>query len=296
MRLFLGLLLTVGLALPGPAQDRSKKAYELMYEDIQALKLQTQRIERRLDQSAADLKAVGDLVRDLVAQFKDYQKFQARNLQGLAEVPTQVRAIQEQLSQIEARLLQMSEDMLALKAPAPVETPAEPDPKAPGAKTKPEEKAPPAAVKAEGAPPPGDQIAPPSGLSAQEAYQAAMADYSKGNFDLAIDGFTLYREQFPVDPSGYPNPLLDNALFMIGESRFSQKKYAPAIEAFDRLLLEYPNSDKTAAAYLKKGFALVELKMKTEAVAVLRLLLAKYSLEEEAKQAREKLKELGDIK
>lgn len=290
MRRLLGFLLIAGLALSGRAQDRSKKAYELMYEDIQALKLQTQRIEKRLDQSAADLKTIGDLVRDLVAQFKDYQKFQARNLEGIAETPGQVRAIQEQLSQIEERLVRMSEDLLALKTPAPAETPAEPDPKAPGAKSKPGEKNPPAKAKTENPPPPGDKITPPSGLSAQELYQAAMADYSKGNFDLALDGFTLYRDQYGA------NPLADNALFMIGECRFSQKKYAPAIETFDQLLLEYPNSDKTAAALLKKGFALVEMKKKTEAVAVLNLLRSKYPLEEEAKQAAEKLKELKDIK
>jgi TolA-binding protein len=296
MRFFLGLLLTVGLALPGPAQDRSKKAYELMYEDIQALKLQTERIEKRLDQTTADLKAVTDLVRDLLDQFKDYQKFQARNLQDLTEVPTQVRALQEQLSQIEARLLQMSEDLLALRAPAPAATPGEPEAKTPGTKPTPEGGSPPAKSGEEGTSPPGDKIAPPTGLSERDAWQTSYADYSKGNFDLAVDGFTLYRQQFPVDPAGYPNPLLDNALFMIGECRFSQKQYLPAIEAFNQLILDYPNSDKIAAAYLKKGLALVELKKKAEAVAVLRLLLTKYPLEEEAKLAQEKLKELGDIK
>jgi len=297
MRRLLGLLLIVAVALPGLAQDRSKKAYELMYEDIQALKLQNQRIEKRLDQSAADLKAASDLVRELVAQFKDYQKFQARNLEGVAEVPGQVRAIQEQLSQIEAKLLQMAEDILALKVPATAEPASGPETKTPGAKAKPEEKQPPAKTKKEVKAPPGDKIVPPpSGLSAQELYQTAMADHSKGNFDLAVDGFTLYREQFPVDAAGNPNPLLDNALYMIGECRFSQKKYAPAIEIFDQLILDHPNSDKIAAAYLKKGFALSELKKKTEAIAVLRLLRSKYPLEEEARQAEEKLKELQNIK
>ncbi len=85
-----------------------------------------------------------------------------------------------------------------------------------------------------------------------------------------MDGFTLYREQFGA------NPLADNALYMIGECRFSQKKYAQAIEVFDQLILDYPMSDKIAAAYLKKGFALAELKKKPEAVAVLKLLISKY--------------------
>ena len=34
----------------------------------------------------------------------------------------------------------------------------------------------------------------------------------------------MFREQFPS------NPLADNALYMIGECAYSQKKYQPAIE------------------------------------------------------------------
>jgi tol-pal system protein YbgF len=283
MRRALGVLLVLGLAWPGSAQDRSKKAYELMYEDVQLLKVQTQRIEKRLDQTAADLKTLTDLVRDLLGQFKDFQTFQARNQEGLRDVPPQIRSLQEQLTQIESRLLLISEDVQALKnkpEPAPEKKDAD--------KVKPEEKAP-AAKKTGGEPLPVKKP-PISGLSAQESYQAAQADYDKGNFDLAIDGFTLYREQFEA------NPLADNALYMIGECRFSQKKFPEAVVVFDELILSYPDSDKIASAYLKKGFALAELKKKPEAIAVLKLLLQKYPTEEVAKQAQQKIKELQDIK
>jgi len=255
-----------------------------MYEDIQLLKLQTQRIEKKIDQSAADLKAIGDVVRDLAAQFKDFRTYQARSQEGWGDLPAQIRSVQEQLSQIENRILQLAEDLQSLRTP-PAEESAVPPAQDPGAKTKPGEKPVPA-KKPE--PQPAAKTAPLSGLSAQETYQAAMADFSKGNLDLAVDGFALYREQFGA------SPLADNALYMIGECRFSQKKYPAAVEAFDDLILTYPLSDKIAAAYLKKGFALAEMKKKTEALAVLRLLLSKYPLEEEARQAQQKIKELQE--
>ena len=280
-----GLLAAALLAPAAGAQDRSKKAYELMYEDVQLLKLQTQRIEKKLDQAAADLKTLGALVTELVGQFREYQKFQARNQEGWSEIPGQVRSLQEQLSQIESRLMQLAEDIQSLKAP-----PVAPEAGAgdPGTKPAPGEKAAPA-VTAPGKKPatePAAKTVPPSGQSPQEVYQAAMADYSKGNLELAEDGFSLYREMDPESPRA------DNALYMIGECRYGRKKYTPAIEAFDDVILNYPMSDKIAAAYLKKGFALAEMKKKTEAVAALRLLVSKYPLEEEARQAQQKIKEL----
>jgi len=282
MRRLLGVLLVFVLTLTGQAQDRSKKAYELMYEDVQLLKVQTQRIEKRLDQASADLKTIGDLVRDLAAQFKDFQAFQARNQEGFREVPPQVRALHELLTQIESRLLLIAEDVQGLKS-GPVAAAEIKDP----SKAKPEANAPKAKkTDAEPAVP----KTPPSGLSAQESYQAALADFDKGNFDLAIEGFALYRNQFPA------SPFADDALYMIGESRFSQKKFPLSIESFEELILNYSTSNKLPAAYLKKGYALAEMKKKTEAITALKFLISKYSFTEESKQAQQKIKELQDIK
>jgi len=92
------------------------------------------------------------------------------------------------------------------------------------------------------------------------------------------------------------NGLTDNAQYMIGECFFSQKKYAPAIEAFDELILNYPESDKLAASHWKKALALIELKKNDEAAAVLKILIQKYPLDDEARSAQDKLKELQGIK
>ena len=116
----------------------------------------------------------------------------------------------------------------------------------------------------------------------------AYNDYLKGNYDLAIESFKLYRAQFPG------SPLADNALYWIGECRYSQRKFEEAVDAFDELILTYPQGDKAAAAHLKKGLSFVELGKKPEALAALKILVAKYPLEEESKIAQEKIRELTE--
>jgi tol-pal system protein YbgF len=143
--------------------------------------------------------------------------------------------------------------------------------------TKPEEKA------ATAPPPP-----PPSNISPQEAYAMAYNDYLQGNFDLAIESFKLYKQQFPT------SPLADNSLYWVGECHFSQRRFQEAIDTFDELILTYPNGDKAAAAYLKKGMSFQELKKDDEALAVYRILVTKFPLEEETKIAQAKIKELTD--
>ena len=116
----------------------------------------------------------------------------------------------------------------------------------------------------------------------------AYNDYLKGNYDLAIESFKLYRAQFPG------SPLSDNALYWIGECRYSQRKFEEAVDAFDELILTYPQGDKAAAAHLKKGLSFVELGKKPEALAALKILVAKYPLDEESKIAQEKIRELTE--
>jgi tol-pal system protein YbgF len=116
----------------------------------------------------------------------------------------------------------------------------------------------------------------------------AYNDYLQGNFDLAIESFKLYKQQFP------DSPLADNSLYWIGECHFSKKQFQEAIDRFDELILTYPKGDKVAAAYLKKGFSFQELEKNEEALAVYRLLATKFPLEEETKIARAKIKELTD--
>ncbi len=289
MKKALGVWLIVVLALLAAGQDKSKKAYELMYDDIQQLKLQVQRLEKKADAAADDLKAVREVLRDLTAQFKSFQAGQARSDENLKSLPAQLQVFLEKFGQLESQIQKISEDLIDLKSRPPGEAP--PDTAKPGEKTPADKK--PAPSKKEPAPKekPASGGAPlQTNLSPQDVYKTAYADYQKGTYDLAIDGFQTFIEQFPA------NPLADDALYMIGECYYSQKKFARAIEQLDELIINYPDSNKLAATYLKKGYCLAELKRKDEAIAVLRFLVSKYSFGEEAKSAQQKIKELLEEK
>src|SRR6185295_1362410 len=78
--------------------------------------------------------------------------------------------------------------------------------------------------------------------SPSELYDMSYADYTKGRYALAIQGFQDYLDEYPN------TDLSDNALYWIGESYYAQKKYKEAVANFAKLMKQYPKSDKAAAA------------------------------------------------
>jgi tol-pal system protein YbgF len=139
-----------------------------------------------------------------------------------------------------------------------------------------------------GAPtPPGPGGRAAGAPSPSELYDTAYADYTKGRYALAVQGFQEYLDSYPS------TDLSDNAQYWIGETHFAQKKYREAIADFDRLLKQWPRSDKAAAALLKKGYALLELDQKAEAVVQLQYVLHEHPASEEARLARARLKSIG---
>jgi tol-pal system protein YbgF len=132
---------------------------------------------------------------------------------------------------------------------------------------------------------PGTAVAP--GADPMETYQAALRDYQRANYDLAIEGF---REFVAANPRA---DLADNAAYWIGESLFSQKKYRDAIEQFDSVVNNYPKSDKVPGALLKKGYAYIAVGEKAQGVVQLQYVLHEHPKSQEAALARQKLKQLG---
>jgi len=275
----LGAFLLAVLTLAVWGQDKSKKAIELVYDDVQVLKQQVQEIRARVDQNAAEIRAIQDQLKSLADLVRQAMAGQTGVEEGLRAVPAQYQDIVRKLDQLTLDLQKISADMAArtlqtAPAAAAAEDASKPPAKRP-AETRPQ-------------PAPAQPPAPAPTMSPQEAYSVAYNDYLKGNYDLAVESFKLYRQQFPE------SPLADNALYWIGECRYSQRKYEEAIDAFDELILTYPQGDKAAAAYLKKGLSFIELGRKPEALAALKLLVAKYPLEEEARIAQDKIRELTE--
>ena len=275
---FLGVL-----TLAAAGQDKSKKAYELVYDDVQVLKQQVQELRDRLDQNAAEIRAIQDQIKAVADLVRQSMTGQAGILEGLRAVPAQYQDIVRKIDQLTIELQKIAADLAAARTAQAVpavtaEGNGKPVQQAPD-KTPPESKPQPA---------PAQPAPPPPTISPQETYSMAYNDYLKGNYDLAIESFKLYRAQFPG------SPLADNALYWIGECRYSQRKFEEAVDAFDELILTYPQGDKAAAAHLKKGLSFVELGKKPEALAALKILVAKYPLEEESKIAQEKIRELTE--
>jgi tol-pal system protein YbgF len=131
----------------------------------------------------------------------------------------------------------------------------------------------------------------PSGSARAEdpmaIYQAALRDYQRGNFELALEGFTDFLAQSPQ------SDLAANAAYWIGESLYSQKKFRPAIEQFNRVINDFPRSDKIPAALLKKGYAYIELGERAQGVVQLRYVVNEHPRSPEAALAREKMRSLG---
>lgn len=120
-----------------------------------------------------------------------------------------------------------------------------------------------------------------------ELYQTAYRDYQRGNWDLAIEGFTDFLSANPE------SDLADNAAYWIGESHYSRENFREAIEQFDQVVTRFPESDRIPAALLKKGLAYVELGQRAQGIVQLQYVVHEHPRSQEASLAREKLRSLG---
>jgi len=278
IRLFLVVLLLVCTA----RAEKSKKAYELIYQDVQILKQQILQLTEKIKTNTEDIEVIKNLLGEVLTQLRLFQREQASIKEELKIVPTQYQILLEKLEEMNLLLIKIAEELLVLKgaslpSPPPQEEESEDEQAPPKTQTAEEQEKEPTEEKS---------LPLAISLSPQEVYNMAYADYLKGNFQLAIDGFEIYKEQFSE------SPLADNAQYWIGECYFSQGKFEETIEEFNELILNYPHGDKISAAYLKKGLSLLELGKKEEALSVFKLMISKYPLSEETKLAQQKIKEL----
>ncbi len=114
-------------------------------------------------------------------------------------------------------------------------------------------------------------------------FSQAYADYMKGNYDIAIIEFKDYIAKF----SG--SEKVDNAYYWLGLCYFEKEKYRDAIDSFDKIIKDYPDSDVLAAAMLKKGLALFEMGAAGMGAVQLQELIEKFPMSKEASLARKKL-------
>ena len=115
----------------------------------------------------------------------------------------------------------------------------------------------------------------------------AFADFLAGNYELAMEGFKEYIDNFPTSPRAA------EAQLSIGDSYYNQQKFEQAIIEYDFLLQKYPDSDKTVGALYKKGLALAAMDQTQDALTYLRQVVSDYPDSAEAVSAQQKIDELG---
>ena len=264
------------LLIPAPAEAVAKEIIQLQ-RDV-ALLIQAQRdLQRSVDEKHAVLKTlveqsldansrlnttIGSLqrsVQEVAANSGARTDTLTTQVQGLADnledVKTRVGKLSQQLTEIHG-ILQSLDAKLAGGAPMP----------APGS----------GAAPSSGPPPSGDVL-----------YTNALRDFTSGKLDLARGEFLDYLKYYP------DGSFASNSQFYLGEILFAQKNFADAIAEYDKVLDNFPGSNKLPDARLKKALALLELGQRGSAMRELREVTRRHPGTEADRRASAKLRELA---
>jgi tol-pal system protein YbgF len=274
---------------PAPAGAVAREIIELQTGVTQLIQGQ-QNMQTEITQNAAvqrtlieqSLDSVNKLNTSMSAVQKTTQDFSAASGARLDTMGTQVQGLSDNVADLQARLGKLDQKLTdiqntlqnvdsKLAAPAPAAGLAPPSPlggSTPG-----------------GAPAPAAGGPPPA--SADVLYSNGLRDINGKHYDLATQEFQDYLRYYG------DTDLASNAQFYLGEVAYSQGQFQPALDAYNKVIENYPKSFKTASARMKKGFCLAELGQKASAVRELRAVVRLYPGTDEAKRSAAKLKEMG---
>ena len=135
----------------------------------------------------------------------------------------------------------------------------------------------------------GATLAPtPSGESADELYERALQTIrDKQEFGAGRELMVTFLQRYPADPRAV------NAAYWIGETHYAEKSFDKAVLQFEEVIQKYGDDPKVASALYKQALAFDALKDRKSARVVMKKVVERFPLSEEAKRAKEKLKEWG---
>ena len=298
--LFFGAAMLAGalggtLLGPAPAGAVAREIIELQtgvtqliqgQQSLQTEITQNSAVQRTLIEQSLD--AVNKLSTSMAAVQKNTQDFSAASGARLDTMGTQVQGLSDNVSDLQARLGKLDQKLTdmqntlqnvdsKLASPAPGSMPPSASPSTSGG--------------------PGPGAGPGPGVpSAMSAGPPASADvlYSNGLRDINGKHYDLATQEFQDYLKYYGDTdLASNAQFYLGEIAFMQNQFQEALEAYNKVIDNFPKSFKTASARMRKGFCLAELGQKAAAIRELRTVVRQYPGTDEAKRSTAKLKEMG---
>jgi tol-pal system protein YbgF len=248
-----------------PAWGVSKEIVQLQTQ-VQALQDQMAQMKQSFDermgvmqhlieQSTDNVNKVANSINQLQ---QSTEKQQAESGTHVDQVSGQIQALNDTLDELKARLSKVSQQLEAMQS------------------TQQSLAATQAQQQQQAAAPPPDVL-----------YNNALRDYNAGKNDIAVGEFNDYIKYYPT------TDLAGNAYFYLADMQFRQGNYQEAVKNYDQVIQNFPTGNKSAAAELKKGFALIELGQKDDGVTQLRHVIQRYPRTNEATQARDRLRKLG---
>ncbi|MBT7861218.1 MAG: tetratricopeptide repeat protein [Gemmatimonadetes bacterium] len=158
---------------------------------------------------------------------------------------------------------------------------------------------------------------PSSGESANMAFSVALARFSGGEYESALEGFKSYLEGFPNDHNRihgeyylahshqvltqfedaarefaeladrHPDSNYDEeALFLAGENHYNLRDFASSAAAYQKLLAKYPTGRHAGPATYALAWSFFEQEMMEEGVGAMRTLVRDYPESEFAAKAQ----------
>lgn len=241
MRRITTLLVAAALVAAVTPLGAANREHEQMMADIRMLQEQNQRLQLALTSLNETLRALNTKLDDQSAATRKAFADQKLLIDGATG---DLRVLREKLDETNVRLTSLSQDVDGLRdvvhqaSQAPAAVPGATDATGQSA-------APPGTA-------PGPTTAPPAGAAAigttpRRLYETAYADYTAGQWSLAVQGFETYLKTFPK------SDLADDAQYYIGEALTGDSKFREAVAAYERVISDYPQSDILPEAYYKVG-------------------------------------------
>ncbi|PYQ89858.1 MAG: hypothetical protein DMG02_11135 [Acidobacteria bacterium] len=268
----LGLgVLMIALATTTPA-DAANKEHQQLMADIRMLQEQSQVLQNLLGQLNDTLKGVN---MRLDQQTEASRKSMADQKLVIDNLSNDVRVVREKLDDNNVRLGSLSQEVDALRQ-AVQQCIARPTAPAP-------EPADAAATPAATAGPPAS---PTVVASPTQMWDTAWADYTSGQYDLAVLGFDAYIKTFPK------SDMADDAQVYICNAYLNDGKNDKAVEACDVAIRAYPKGNAIPEAYLRKGQAQLNLRDAGGARATWEALIRNFPDSAMAQMAQNRLNQL----
>lgn len=240
-------LLVLGAAAPAAAAN---KEHQQMLAEIRQLQEQNMLLQQALGTLVESLKTVTTKIDEQSAASRKTAADQKLLIDG---VSGELRIVREKIDDTNVRLGSLAQEVDALRNSIPQMSVAPPpfDPNAAPGSTTPAPGGTTAPPVAGVTTPPAVATAPPpnpaAGMSPARLWDMAYSDYAAGQWALAIQGFETYLRAFPKSEQS------DDAQFYIGEAYQLDGKMREALAAYERVAADFPQSNRVADSYYKRG-------------------------------------------